>query len=226
MKFCPNCGNELDENSEFCSNCGNKLNDTSNNDTKQEKQVTPKNFNFNTIMENSKLIIIAIVAIIAFLGIISLAGLFGNDIVDVTSIEMSVSYSDTPFGGAISSARTMNGLDTNYRDYQVGTAVTKFSLMPRETITRITGLALYNTEVTLENGKTEKWGNFKFNPKDMYIRDTNYDFRISKTLGETGENIDQYYTISHIKADIVINTTDAKNKVIGHINEDITPKHY
>ena len=50
-----------------------------------------------------------------------------------------------------------------------------------------------------------------------------YDFQISKTLKDTGENIDEYYAINHIKADIVINTTDETNKVIGHIDEDIVP---
>lgn len=216
MKFCPNCGNKLDDASDFCSNCGNKMNNNSSNESKQTKFEAPNNS--NSLM--SKPIIIAIAVIIVLAAIFLIGGASSNELVDVTSIDMSLGYYDTPFGQGIASAT--NG---NYQDYQVGSAITKFSLMPRETITRVTGLAVSNIEVDLGNGKTENWGTYTFEPKDMYVENVNYDFEISRELGDMGESIEDYNSISHIKADIVINTTDAKNMVIGHINEDITIQH-
>lgn len=260
MKFCTKCGNKLDEDSAFCSNCGNKLNVSS--EKGQEKFNISKNYpNFINSIISNPLIILMIIAIIVVLGVSSFGGMSNNDIVDVTSITMSVGYSDTPFGGAIESANameqdkmerlkylkdadpgqyeletSMNGLtdeeienyepsSSTHRDYQVGDALIKFSLMPRETITRMTSLSVSNIEVVFENGETENWGSYKFNPNDYYLQDNNYRFSITHTLGKTGENIDKYYSISHIKADIVMNTTDKTNVVIGHINEDITPEH-
>ena len=263
-KFCSNCGEKVDDNSKICPNCGNIVKDKNNPNTKQSKESnTNNNTNFiNSFLSNPKLIILIII-IVALIGIFSFAGnIFNNDLVDVTSIEMSVSYTDTPFGGAVESANAqkieeaenlqylkennpqqykleleqsgmtedewtkyLNKSSTNHKDYQIGTAVTKFSLMPKETITRVTGLRLTNVEVSFDNGGTENWGNFTFNADETYLQDTNYKFSITKTLGEKGENIEKYYKISHIKADIVINTTDEKNLVIGHINEDVAPIH-
>ena len=217
-KNCPECGKPIEEDSDFCSNCGKKV----ENDNKDMSQ---NNLNiFNSLLSNSKLIIFA-VGIIAVIGLIIISsGLFSGDLVDVTSTSLSVGYSDTPFGGALSSAAAMNGEDTNYRDYQVGTAVFKYSLMPRESITRITGMSLKNVEVSFDGGGSENWGDFYFKSyKTAYIQDLSYDFQITKTLKDTGENIDEYYAINHIKADIVINTTDETNKVIGHIDENIVP---
>ena len=37
------------------------------------------------------------------------------------------------------------------------------------------------------------------------------------------DNIAAYFKTNHIKADIVINTTDETNKVIGHIDHDVVP---
>lgn len=259
---CSKCGTKVDKNSKFCPKCGNKVNSTINTESQQTKNNTPKNISSmnNSIMTIPKLIMLIIIVIIALIAISSLSGIFNNDIVDVTSIEMTVSYYDTPFGGAFESAiaekrdeaeilLVMNetnpeqykkelqssGLTEeevikygnykiNHTDYQVATAVIEFSLMPRETITRITSLEVTNVEVSLENGETENWGTFTFEPDEMYLQDSNYKFSITKSLEDSDKSIEEYYNVTHIKADIVMNTTDETNVVIGHINEDITPK--
>lgn len=259
MKFCQNCGVKLEDDADYCPNCGNhiKANDV---DGESQNTISNNGFKFDKVLNNSKLIILAIVIVIALVGVFSLMGvLFSNDIVDVTSIEMSVGYSDTPFGGAVESSiaakideaqellylkehnpnqykleMDMGGMSeaemykyANYtmKDhtaYQAVVSVVKFSLMPRETINRVTGISLKNIEVSFDGGGSENWGSFKFDPKTSYLKDNNYKFSITKTLED--KSIEEYYKINHIKADIVINTTDEKNKVVGHINQDITPK--
>lgn len=207
-KFCPTCGSKVDDNLDFCSNCGSKLNKKNNNSNAKvntqphqtKNNISNKSHNSSTI---KKLAILVIIVIIAIIAVSSLGGIFNNDIVDVTSIEMTIGTYDTPFGK------------------EQDSALVSYSLMPRETITRMTGLVVSNVEVTLENGEKENWGSFSYTPKNKYLKDSNYKFTLSKTL----ENKEDYYTISHIRADIVMNTTDEKNVVIGHIDNDITPKH-
>lgn len=116
--------------------------------------------------------------------------------------------------------------ELNYRDYQVKTAVTQFSIMPKEDIARVTGLSLENVEVFFENGDKENWGSYDYEPDDFYIRDVNYDFQFTADLNNSAKTIEEYYNVTHIKADIVIDTTDESNKVIGHLDEDIVPEHY
>ena len=139
---------------------------------------------------------------------------------------MNVGYYDTPFGGALASAAAENGENIDYSDYQVIDAITKFSFMPKELINRVVDFRVTNVEVTFENGENENWGEFIYEPDTVYYPDEKYDFKFTKTLDDTNKSIEDYYSISHISADIVINTTDETDKVIGHIDKDITPVHY
>lgn len=216
-KYCPNCGNLLENNSDVCPSCGNKI----NGGGKVSSLIG------SNILYKPKLITLVILLIIVFISVIAFtSGMFGGDLVDVTYSSISIGYSDTPFGGALSSLDSENGEDVDTLDYQVGNAVFKFSLMPKESITRITGVSLQNVQVFFEDGGSENWGDFVFkNYKTAYIQDMNYNFQISKNLKRTGETIDEYYKINHIKGDIVINTTNENNKIIGHIDEDIMPNN-
>lgn len=178
MEFCTNCGAKLDDDADYCPNCGNNI---KAKDVVNESQNAKSNNGFkfiNNVLNNPKLIVFAIVVVIALVSVFSLmGGLFSNDIVDVTSIEMSLGYSDTPFGGAVENSiaakideaqellylkehnpnkyqleMDMGGMSeaemykyANYSmkdhtNYQVVAAVVKFSLMPRETINRVTGI--------------------------------------------------------------------------------------
>ena len=211
---CPNCGADLKENSKFCSKCGNKI----------EIKTVNKNSSSNSLPILLALIVVVFLLVVGFY---VAGGFIGNgNLVDVTSISMDVGYYDTPFGGALSSLAYENGEDVDYRDYQVLEAVTEFTLMPREDITRITSLAIENVEVTFQDGESENWGSFIYTPDEYYLQDVGYDFKFTKTLDDNGKSIEEYYLITHIKGDIVINTTDEVNKVIGHLDEDITPNHY
>ena len=138
---CPNCGADLKENSKFCSKCGNKI----------EIKTVNKNSSSNSLPILLALIVVVFLLVVGFY---VAGGFIGNgNLVDVTSISMDVGYYDTPFGGALSSLAYENGEDVDYRDYQVLEAVTEFTLMPREDITRITSLAIENVEVTFQDGK-------------------------------------------------------------------------
>ena len=248
---CPKCDADLKENSKFCSKCGNKIEVVSINNSNKS--------NFHPVF-----ILIAIVAIILIVVVGSFAFFgFGNrDLVDVTGVEMSVNYVDTPFGGAVESAQYMEQMEMedlqvlketdpeqyelelesrgitdeevenydsseiNHTDYQVISADTKYSIMPKEDIARLTDFRLDNIIVTFENGDSENWGSFIYEPEDIYFKDNSYDFSFTKTIENSNKTIEEYDTITHIKADIVINTTDEINKVIGHLDNDITPNHY
>lgn len=258
--YCSHCGAELDDSYVFCSNCGVAI---ESDDITETNENNPLKNLINTILNNPKIMIgigIAIILIVA-IGIVSFWN--GGDLVDVTKLEMSVSYSDTPFGSAVESAnidkqeyaqrlqylqqnnpeqykvelqlsgmtedewpKYLNTGSTNHQDYQVGKAIIKFSLMPKETITRVTGLKVTNIEVSFDNGEKENWGTCTYEPNSYYDKDTNYDFSISKVLEGNGKTVEDYYKITHIKADIVMDTTDNTNVVIGHINSDVTPSHY
>ena len=249
---CPNCGEDVKENSKFCNKCGQKL---------ESKPIQ----NSNGWLSNPVRIICVIIAVIVVIivGSVAFSGLNNDDLVDVTSISMFVSYSDTPFGGAIESAEIADQEEierlkylkesnpdqyefelqtsefsdeeienydensgTDHEDYQVLEVITKYSIMPKETISRVTAFSLENVIVTFENGDSEAWGSYIYEPDDMYFEDSNYDFQFTKTLENSNKTIEEYYTITNIKADIVINTTDEMNKVIGHLDADITPDHY
>ena len=72
VKFCPNCGTQLEDNTPFCSNCGTQM----NTQTPVEPQPS------TTKKPNQKKILIAViasvVAIAAIVGILFAVGILGN----------------------------------------------------------------------------------------------------------------------------------------------------
>lgn len=80
MKYCPNCGNKIDDTQLFCNKCGKKLENTNQKSTSYKYQnsqlVSNNSRNGQTRRNNSKLIII-IFSIIIFI-VIVLALLFGG----------------------------------------------------------------------------------------------------------------------------------------------------
>ena len=70
MKFCPNCGNELDNDSVFCDNCGNSVSDNTNGKSNINK-VSNKSISdiINPILERPKLLLLIIIVLIFIIGI-------------------------------------------------------------------------------------------------------------------------------------------------------------
>lgn len=71
MKYCPNCGNKLDNDSIFCDNCGNSVLDNKN-DKSNTNNISNKSISdiLNPILERPKLLLLIIIVLIFIIGII------------------------------------------------------------------------------------------------------------------------------------------------------------
>lgn len=265
MKFCPNCGAKLDEDSIFCASCGNKV----KNNTNSKSTFSNKNDIFTKMLSKPKLIILIIILIIALIGVSFLASnIFSNDLVDVTKVDLKIgiNYGDTPFGGAIESSiagkkdeaqrlyylnKTNPELYKNELPYSGMTeedvikywnysdtssknnggssffGVLYFSIIPKETISNVNELRLDNVEITYNDGQTQKLGNIIYSQYNAYMPGNQYDFKYSYDIDNShlkgNEQLTDLLVPVHIKGDIVVNTLNEKNKVIGHIDYDVTP---
>ena len=74
-----------------------------------------------------------------------------------------------------------------------------------------------NFKVTYENGVTEDLGSITFNNKNTYLANNEYGFHYKYYTNEDVRN-----QKVHISADIVIDTLNEQNKVIGHLDYDVT----
>ena len=63
--FCPNCGEELSDDSKFCNKCGEKIGENKTNVVKTKEQVKTKN-------SNNKIIIIGLAAVVIILAVITI----------------------------------------------------------------------------------------------------------------------------------------------------------
>ena len=70
MKYCPNCGEKLDDDSNFCDNCGNQVSDNIN-DKSNINKVSNKSISdiLNPILERPKLLLLIIIVLIFIIGI-------------------------------------------------------------------------------------------------------------------------------------------------------------
>ena len=212
--YCTECGAELNESSAFCSKCGNPIDSDEKSNAKSNSINTNDLTNNiqNTILNKPIIIILGVVILLLIVGIFALMGSSGGDLVDVIDViyETKIDYGDTPFGG-ISSSPTAGS-------YYSAVA---FKIIPKETITGINAVRLENFKITYENGETEDLGTITFNNKNTYLQGKQYTFTYHYNLDEDvyGQNV-------HIKGDIVVDTLDQKNKVIGHLDYDTTAKAY
>lgn len=240
--FCSKCGASVESDDVN----GAKTNTSANTNNSTNETV---NNLVNTILKEPKIIILLVVVFLLIVGIFALMG-SGSDLVDVTEVvfETGIHYGDTPFGGAIESAATMyadeqqekvfeeTGKTLSEKEYQDlqdkyikehgGTtndnageyvAAVAFKIIPKETISGVNSFKLNNFKVTYENGVTEDLGSITFNNKNTYLANNEYGFHYKYYTNEDVRN-----QKVHISADIVIDTLNEQNKVIGHLDYDVT----
>lgn len=174
----------------------------------------------------------------------------GGDLVDVTEIvyETTDNNFDTPFGGAVESAAAEYADEQQLKSYEdTGEFLTEeeyqelqdkymqehggttdnnkgdylsaiaFKIIPKETISKVNSFKLVNLKVTYENGVSDELGSITFNNKNAYFENEEYGFHYNYYLNE-----DVSSQKVHINADIVVDTLDEQDKVIGHLDYDVT----
>ncbi len=230
-KACPNCGEKITADSLFCDSCGFDLN---NNKKKSNPDLA------KIVSQNSKIIILAGVILVLIIAAICLVGFSsGNNMVNVTDVGIYDDYSGGPFGGAVSSAITMReeeaqnpgsnsgvfgGSSSGSDNYDIRLGV-KISLVPYETIEDVESIEFKNIEITYSDGSVQTLKDVSFSGKNL-MKDSRYPFAFNYNLdqGLWNESIhlQDFYGKGHVKADIVINTTSQTDKLIGHIDNDVT----
>ncbi|MER2013446.1 MAG: hypothetical protein ABS871_02265 [Methanobrevibacter sp.] len=209
----------MDISAQFCPSCGVKAQSVEKETVGQKVDRVIDKTKSNS-KESPSIAVILVIAI-AILAILLLVFAFsggnglGNDLVDVTSVGLDHKYFyATTLSGGTSDERPIKG-------------TIKFSFMPKEYFERVTGVGLQNIEITYSDGQKQNAGSGVFdeyyniyNPHQEYSFSMNY---VVDLYPKADDNINAFFKTSHIKADIVINTTDETNKVIGHINHDVVP---
>lgn len=217
-KYCDQCGKELDISAQFCSACGAEVlsveHETVGNKVDKiidkTKSATDNSPNLKFILIGVITVLIVLILVFAFSG----SGI-GSDAVDVTSVSLNHKYfyATTVSGGTVDE-RPIKG-------------IIEFSFMPTEYLERVTGIGLQNIEITYSDGHTQQAGSGVFNGhENIYNPHQEYSYSMNYVVNvhsKAEDNIDAYFKTSHIKADIVVNTTDETNKVIGHIDNDVVP---
>ena len=114
----------------------------------------------------------------------------------------------------------------------------KLEIVPKEDIDHIKSMELQNVEITYNNGTKVQLENrvFKYDSSDLdnkYFKtlkrlDKDYDYLFTYhspvsyyDANRVDINPDAPYKITHIKGEIVVNTTTEDNRVIGHLDSDI-----
>ena len=163
-------------------------------------------------MKKFLILLIVSLAVVLSVSFVAAGGLFGDD-VNVRDL-------------------TLQQYNNQARDLDTFVMRYTMSIVPTKNIDHIISMEIQNCEVS--------WGHnsLKFNPTSLkYDKNAgnNMKFDLQDTLFkddiyyfdfELRENsISNRQDISHIKGDIVVNTTTQNNVVIGHIDSDINLDH-
>ena len=217
-KYCDQCGKELDISAKFCPYCGSEVLSVEPKTVGNKvDKIIDKTKSATSNSSNIKFVLIGIIAIlIIFIFVFIFAGNgIGSNMVDVTSVSLDHKYfyANTVSEGTVDE-RPIKG-------------IIKFSFMPTQYLERVTSIGLKNIEINYYDGQIQKVGSSFFNshenvynPHQEYSYSMNYEVNLHSNADD---NIDAYFKTKHIKADIVINTTDETNKIIGHIDNDVVP---
>ena len=225
-RFCDQCGKEMDASAQFCPSCGASVHYSEKEtvgtkvDNFIDKVKTDNSglFNVKILLLGVIVLLLILILIVAFSGGNNGGGggfNFGSDIVDVTSVSLSHQYF---YANVVSSGAV---------DERPIKGTVEFTFMPTEYIERVTSIGLQNLEITYSDGQVQKAGSGTFNThENIYNPHQEYSYNMNYVVDlytKAEQNIDAYFKTTHIKADIVINTTDETNKVIGHIDNDVVP---
>ena len=129
------------------------------------------------------------------------------------------------------SSNVGDSLDSDYEenpDYDIALGIL-IDFKAKEDINDINSIELRNLEVTYKDGSVQPVGNFTFNGDDVYPnleKDQNYSlpcrYVLDQNLWNESIKLIDFYGNGHVKADMVVNTTSETDKVIGHIDDDVT----
>lgn len=217
-KYCDQCGKKLDMSAQFCSACGAKVSYVEKETVgakvdriiDKTKSATGNPSNIKLMLAGVIALAVILILVFAFSG-----GGIGSDAVDVTSVSLDHKY----FYANVVSSGTV--------DERPIKGTIEFSFMPKDYLERVTSIGLQNIEITYSDGQTQQAGSGVFNGhENIYNPHQEYSYSMNYVVNlytKADDNIDAYFRTNHIKADIVINTTDEVNKVIGHIDHDVVP---
>lgn len=240
--FCTECGEKLDDSAMFCSKCGNPVESDNVNNVKTDDSVNTNNSANNsinnlvkTISKEPKIIILCVVILLLIIGIFSIMG-GGNNASVSSGDEASVSSGDKASMGGVSQSfigggnenlvdvtdiiyeinAPYGGTNINYDKYR---AVVVFKLVPKETISEVTTFKVTNFKITYENGQTDDLGTVTFKNKNAYLQGTKYTFFKKYDVHQY-----VYKQKIHVSGEIVVDTLNEQNKVIGRLDYDTTAK--
>ena len=218
-KYCDQCGKELDVSAQFCNSCGAPV----SYGGQSKKTVGAK---LDDIIDSAKSdksgllnVKVLLVAVIVLLAIVILflvfSSGFASDLVDVTGVSLNHKYFyATTTSGQTSDQRPIKG-------------TIEFSFMPTEYLDRVTGIGLQNIQITYSDGQVQNAGYGVFNShENVYNPHQEYSYNMNYVVdlySSADDNINAYFQTTHVKAEIIINTTSETNKVVGHIDSDVVP---
>lgn len=103
------------------------------------------------------------------------------------------------------------------------------NLTAKDTIKDVTVTKLQNIEITYQDGSVQKVGNFTFdetNTYNEYAKNQNYSlpciFNFDQSLWNGTTHFVDFCKKPHVKGEIVVDTPSESNKIIGHLDNDIT----
>ena len=221
-KYCDQCGKELDASAQFCHACGASVSYTHEESetvgAKLDGIIDKVKSDNGSLLNIKTLVAVVFVLIVILLVVVALTGgglNLGSALVDVTDVTLSHKYFY---------ATTTSGQSSDERPIK-GTI--EFTFMPKDYIERVTGIGLRNIVITYDDGQTQNAGYGVFNGhENVYSPNREYSYNMNYVVDlypSADDNINQYFRTTHVKAEIVVNTTSETNKVIGYIDSDVVP---
>ena len=198
-----------------------------------------------------KIIAISLLLFVGFMVISSASAIFGSgegNLVDVTGVGIYGDYSGGSFGGAVDSSIASrqdqadlggdNSFDMELMDYNRkmvnSSSVSKYdiklgmliNITAKETMNNINKFKLSNVEVTYKDGSVQKIKNVTYSAGGDLIKNEKaslpFEYKLNQSLWNESIKLKDFYGNAHVKGDIYIKTDNGEDKLIGHIDNDVT----